>query len=375
MSKKQEFLTEMSHEIRAPLNSLVGLNQLMQYDMEDREALEKYIQESREILDYLVLLTDNVLDMAKLEQKNMVLKKVPLSLEQTLHTVELVVRERVLAKNIDYQIQVDWKNPCIIGDEVRIKQVLVNIVENAVKFTPKNGKIRIDVTQEITEEQIIITTFQIADNGYGMGEDFIEHIFDSYAQEKRNTKDNVRGIGLGMAISYNLMREMGGDIQAASRLGEGSCFTVTLPALICEKEQEVLFYEETEVIEVVSEKKNVLVAEDDRLNAEILMGILKKGGYHVSWAENGKRVLERFQNTEPGEIDIILMDLKMPEMNGYETAKAIRSLEREDADSVRIYACTAGVYGIDEGKVEEYGMNGYVEKPIHTQNLLQLLNR
>lgn len=374
MSKKQEFLTEMSHEIRTPLNSLVGLNQLMRYDMEDREALEKYIQESQEILDYLVLLTDNMLDMAKLEQDNMVLEKVPLSLEQTFRTVGLVMRGRVLAKNIDYQIRSDWKSPCIIGDAVRIKQVLVNIVENAVKFTPENGKIQIDVTQEMTEKQMVTTTFRITDNGYGMGEDFIEHIFDSYAQEKRNTKDNVHGTGLGMAISYNLMRKMGGDIQVSSKLGEGSCFTVILPAQICEEGQEVSFCDGTEAIEAELEKQNVLVAEDDRLNAEILMEILRKGGYHVSWAENGEEVLERFQSSEPGEIDIILMDLKMPVMNGYETAKAIRSLKREDAGSVRIYACTAGAYEADEGKAEECGMNGYVAKPIRTQALLRLLN-
>lgn len=374
MSKKQEFLTEISHEIRTPLNSLVGLNQLMQYDMEDRETLGKYIQESREILDYLVRLTDNMLDMAKLEHKNMVLEKASLSLEQLLRTVEIIMRERILAKNIKYQIRADWKCTCIIGDGVRIKQVLVNIVENAVKFTPENGKIQIDVTQEMTGEQMITTIFRISDNGCGIGEEFIDHIFDFYAQEKRNIKDNLHGTGLGMAISYRLMREMGGDIQAAGRRGEGSCFTVILPAQISEEGQEALFRIEAETAGNEPEKKNILVAEDDRLNAEILMGILRRGGYHVSWAENGKEVLERFQNSEPGEIDIILMDLKMPIMNGYETTKTIRALEREDAGTVRIYACTAGVYETDESRAEECGMNGYVAKPIHTQDLFRLVN-
>lgn len=374
MSKKQEFLTEISHEIRTPLNSLVGLNQLMQYAMEDRETLEKYIQESREILDYLVLLTDNMLDMAKLEQKNMLLEKAPLSLKRLLCTVEIIMRERIQAKNIDYQIRADWECPCIIGDGVRIKQVLVNIVENAVKFTPENGKLQIDVTQEMTGEQRITTIFRISDNGCGIEEEFIGHIFDSYAQEKWNTKDNSHGTGLGMAISYRLMTEMGGDIQVASRPGEGSCFTVILPARICEEGQEALFRTEAEPAGAAPEKKNILVAEDDRLNAEILMGILRRGGYRVSWAENGKEVLERFQNSKPGEIDIILMDLKMPVMDGYETAKTIRALEREDAGTVRIYACTAGVYETDERRAEECGMNGYVAKPIHTQDLFKLVN-
>lgn len=374
MSKKQEFLTEISHEIRTPLNSLAGLNQLMRYDMEDREALGKYIQESQEILDYLVLLTDNMLDMAKLEQKNMVLDKAPLSLEQLLRTVEIIMRKRILAKNINYQIGADWKCPCIIGDGVRIKQVLVNIVENAVKFTPENGKIQIDVTQEMAGEQMITTIFRISDNGCGIGEEFIGRTFDFYTQEKRNIKHNPHGTGLGMAISYRLMKEMGGDIQAAGKMGAGSCFTVILPARICENGLEDLFREEAEPEGTVLGKKNILVAEDDRLNAEILMGILKRGGHHVSWAENGKEVLERFQSSEPGEIDIILMDLKMPVMDGYETAKTIRALEREDAGTVRIYACTAGVYETDGGRAEECGMNGCVAKPIRTQDLFRLVN-
>lgn len=375
VKRKEKFLTEISHEIRTPLNSLLGLNQLMQQNTEDREKLEEYIGESKEICNYLILMMNNILDMAKLEQRNMVLEETPFSLERMLCTVETVMRERILAKNIDYRLQMDWINSWVIGDEVRLQQVLVNILENAVKFTPENGKIQIDVTQEITENQTIITIFQIKDTGCGISEEFINHIFDSYAQERQDIKSSMQGTGLGMAISYRLMKEMGGNIMVTSKQGEGSCFTVVLPARMSGEGAENLFSADLETVDTMPEKKNVLVAEDDRLNAEILMEILKKGGYGVSWAENGQEVLKKFQNSELNEIDVILMDLKMPVMNGYETAKAIRLLKRADADTVRIYACTAGVSETDEKKARECGMNGYVAKPIHTQVLFKLLNK
>lgn len=380
MSKKevkkvdQSVLYNLCHEIRTPLCSLMGLNQLMEKNIENVKELRGYIEESRITLDYMNSLVNSILDMSQTDSGHILESEQTLSLKEILYNLKHMMRERILEKQIQFQVHADWKHVYIIGNKLCIEQVLVNILENAIKFTPNGGKILFDVTQEITAQDRISTTFQITDTGCGISEEFKSHIFDLLSQERRAENIDVPGTGLGMAISYHLIKEMGGEIHVDSKLGEGSCFTVVLPAWMSEERVEALYGAAMEQIEPVISRKNILVAEDNRINAKILTEILKAGGCRVTWVGNGQKVLNVFKSSEINEIDVILLDLKMPVMDGFETAQAIRSLERSDADSVRIYACTANTFSAERKKVLESGMNGIIEKPIQTQKLFELVN-
>lgn len=368
-----EFLSNMSHEIRTPLNGIIGLNHLMQQNTENPEKLSEYLMKSDSTAKYLLSLVNDILDMSKLQADKMVLVPKPFSVTYLVSTVESLMNSRMEDKRIDFQIEADIIYPDLIGDEMRIEQILINILGNAVKFTSEGGRVIMRVHQWAEGEQVT-TTYQIEDNGCGMSEEFQKKIFDSFSQERNGVSLGNQGTGLGMSISYLLAKQMGGTLSVASKLGEGSCFTFTMTADIAHDNSESIAIAEVSRPKLdKGQTLKILIAEDNDLNAEILMEILDSEGFCTVRASDGGEVVDVFEKSVPYEFDIILMDVQMPVRSGFEATKIIRELKRPDAKSVIIYACTANTFKEDQDKSLEIGMNGFIAKPIDVNKLMQML--
>lgn len=368
---KGDFLSSMSHEIRTPLNGLIGLIHLMQQNKDNPRKLDDYLEKSSSTAQYLITLVNDILDMQKLSQHSMVLEEETFSLQMMLDTIETLMRSRMEANGISFIVDLQLSDSAIVGDEVRIEQILMNILGNAVKFTPAGGSVKMVVRQSKTSEEKVTTVFEITDTGCGMSEAFQKHIFDSFSQESRKTSDGTKGTGLGMAISNQLSQLMGGKLQVKSKLNEGSTFTFELTAKCAEQ-----LPEQTEKTPDNDRfyPLNILLAEDNDLNAEILIEVFTEGGYTVQRARNGQEAVDMFAVSDFGEYDLILMDVQMPVMDGYTATKMIRAMDKEDAKKVKIFACTANTFKEDRDKAVESGMDDFIAKPIDINVLLQKLN-
>lgn len=370
---RNEFLSNMSHEIRTPLNGLIGLNHFMIQNIDDREKLKGYLQKASHAAQYLLALVNDILDMSKLQAGKVELHIAPANLEMLLDNVISMQRENIEGRGLKLCVETNISKPWIECDEVRIKQVLMNLLSNAAKFTPRDGTITVRMYQEAAEEaegkQVVQNCFEVEDTGCGMSEEFQKHIFEAFTQEREHNAESQKGTGLGMAISHLLMEVMGGSLSVESRLGKGSIFYVSFPAAVTQEPDYMA--EEHYINEAALKLDNlhILIAEDNELNAEILTEILGEYNITSEVARNGREAVEMFATSDPGAYPVILMDIQMPEMDGYEAAKAIRNLKRADAGTVRILACTANTFQEDIDRVMESGMNGFIGKPVNIEDL------
>lgn len=370
-----EFLSSMSHEIRTPLNGIIGLNHLMQQNTHNPDQLMEYLKKSDSTAQYLLFLVNDILDMSKLQSYKMVLVSRSFSVEDLLSTIESMMRTRMEDKKIDFRVETNLICPNLIGDDIRIEQILVNILGNAAKFTPEGGRVTMRVFQTVKGDKVL-TTYEVEDTGCGMSEEFQRKIFEPFSQEREGISQGRQGTGLGMSISSMLAKLMGGTLAVTSRLGEGSCFTFTL---LSGKAGEItknrIAADQNQQVCDRGRKLRILIAEDNDLNAEILTEILDESGFTSVLARDGKEVVEVFENSAPYEFDIILMDVLMPVRDGFEAAKLIRNLDRPDAKSVIIYACTANTFTEYQEKAQTAGMNGFITKPIDVNKLMKKLER
>ena len=382
---QKEFLSNMSHEIRTPLNGLIGMNHLMMLHIDDvgqKAQMEDWLKKSHSTANYLLSLVNDILDLSKLQAGKVSLNNEPILLSALIDEISAMQADNIKNHGVEYIVELDITEPCIEGDATRIKQILMNIVGNAAKFTPEGKYIKLSVTQKKTDDMHVTTIFRCEDTGTGISPEYIDKIFDSFSQDRNQNKSGIKGTGLGMAISKLLANAMGGDITVESELNVGSTFTVTLPALIIKEIPEYL--KESDQNDAHSESHlsrckadgrplKILVAEDIELNAEILLEILAIEGFETAHAKNGKEAVELFQNSEIGEFDIILMDMQMPVMDGCTASSEIRKLSRADAESVLIYACTANTFQEDREMAIRHGMNDFLTKPIDVNVLLKKL--
>ena len=378
---KTSFLRKMSHEIRTPLNALIGLNYLMLNNLQDTTKVKYYLEKSASTSQYLLTLINDILDISKLEQSAITLIQEPFSLSKITSLLQAMLKEQLEKKSIEFTVQEEISYPTILGDEMRLKQVLLNILSNALKFTPEKGHITLAVSQTAEKVSLITTTFKITDNGIGMSPEFQKHIFESFTQEKQENpakelKIEQQGSGLGMAISYLLMQQMGGSLSVDSTLGQGSCFIVTLPATPASLPNATsLNTQQKPLPKLAATKQHILIAEDNKLNADILLNILKRNGYLATIATNGQKAVDLFISSKSYHFYAILMDSQMPVMDGYTAAQKIRSSHKEDAKTIQIFACTANTAGEDRKKAVEAGMNGFIAKPIDVAKLLAILQK
>ena len=372
---KTEFLQRMSHDIRTPINGIRGLVNMADHYADDMEKQTEYRTKVKEASNLLLELVNDVLDMSKLESGEIVLEEIPFNLSSISREVFVVIEQMAAEQNI----RVAWEKKEIthrdfIGSPGYVKRVMMNILSNAVKYNKENGQIYVSCV-EIPSEQPEMTTMEFVcrDTGIGMAEEFQKHIFEPFAQEHTGSRAKFAGTGLGMAISKKLVEEMGGTITFESKKGVGTTFVIRVPFKID------LDADKREESKDVSEKSikgmHVLLAEDNELNMEIAEFLLQNEGAEVTRAWNGQEIVELFRKSESGEFDVILMDIMMPIINGYEAAKRIRSLDREDAKKIPIIAMTANAFTEDRIRAKEAGMDEHVAKPIDVELLIKVIHK
>ena len=372
---KTEFLQRMSHDIRTPINGIRGLVNMADHYADDMEKQTEYRTKVKEASNLLLELVNDVLDMSKLESGEIVLEEIPFNLSSISREVFVVIEQMAAEQNI----RVAWEKKEIthrdfIGSPGYVKRVMMNILSNAVKYNKENGQIYVSCV-EIPSEQPEMTTMEFVcrDTGIGLAEEFQKHIFEPFAQEHTGSRAKFAGTGLGMAISKKLVEEMGGTITFESEKGVGTTFVIRVPFKID------LDADKREESKDVSEKSikgmHVLLAEDNELNMEIAEFLLQNEGAEVTRAWNGQEIVELFRKSESGEFDVILMDIMMPIINGYEAAKRIRSLDREDAKKIPIIAMTANAFTEDRIRAKEAGMDEHVAKPIDVELLIKVIHK
>ncbi len=370
---KTTFLNHMSHDIRTPMNAIVGFTDIAMKKKPDKEV-ENCLKKIRQSSEYLMTLINDVLDISRIESGKLEYKPVPVDLREMINTVLSIARGYMENRDLDFCVsREELKNPYVMADELRIREVLLNIISNAVKFTKDGGTISF-VAENCpgNDEHHIIVRYRISDTGIGMSEEFQTRIFDEFSQENDGARTSYKGTGLGMAITKQYIDLMGGKIEVSSRQGLGSTFIVEIPLLIAE-------YALTEKKEKLRKDidlhgLHILLAEDNDLNAEIAIALLEEKGMTVTRTVNGKSALTQFCNTAPETFDLILMDIMMPEMNGYETTKAIRNLpDRPDGKEIPIIAMTANAFAEDVQAALNAGMNDHVAKPIDMSILISVI--
>ena len=372
---KTEFLQRMSHDIRTPINGICGLVDMADHYADDMEKQTEYRTKVKEASNLLLELVNDVLDMSKLESGEIVLEEVPFNLSSISREVFAVIEQVAAEQNI----RIVWEKKEIthrdlIGSAGYVKRVMMNILSNAVKYNRENGQIYISCI-EIPSEQPEMTTMEFVcrDTGIGMAEEFQKHIFEPFAQEHAGSRTKFAGTGLGMPISKKLIEKMGGTITFESAEGIGTTFVIRVPFKIdldADKREE-----QTDASEKSIKGLHILLAEDNELNMEIAEFVLQNEGADVTKAWNGQEAVELFRNSEPGEFDVILMDIMMPVMNGYKATKMIRSLDRADAKEVPIIAMTANAFAEDRIRVKEAGMNEHVAKPVDVELLIKVIHK
>ncbi len=377
---QSEFLSNMSHEIRTPLNGIIGLNYLMinAVDNPEKQKLfREWLTKSHRTANYLLSLINDILDISKLRAGKVEIAHEPVLVEAIVDSIYSMQCENITSRGVEYITDADITVPCIIGDDMRIKQVLMNIIGNAAKFTPSGGWIKLTVKQELADENRVITSFICEDTGCGMSKEFVAKIFDKFTQERNSNSSSTKGTGLGMTISKLLVNAMGGEIKVESELGKGSKFTITIPAEISDIPDYMKYNVDGEANRIAGKhakdfkRIKVLIAEDNDLNAEILTEILHDAGFNCTHVPNGKAAVEAFEKSAINEYGVILMDMRMPVLDGCEAASAIRRLDRADAKTVPILACTANTFQEDKLKVFDSGMNDILTKPIDVKVLLR----
>ena len=383
---KTVFLSNMSHEIRTPMNAIIGIDTIALREPgisdETREQLYKIDASAR----HLLMLINDILDMSRIESGQMIVRREPMVMDDMLDQVSSIIRSQCDEKGLEFEYKLHGRDrssginsACCMGDEIKVKQVLINILGNAVKFTAAPGKISFFVEAENCcagqcDGSGCHVRFVIKDTGIGMDEDFLPKLFETFSQEDASATNRYGGSGLGMAITKSLVDMMDGSIQVESRKGEGTTFTVELDFEPVTGEEQQQFAEaHATYSDVDLAGSRILFAEDVEINAEILGDLLEMEEMEYDWAENGQIAVDKFSEHEPGYYDAILMDMRMPVMDGVAATRNIRALDREDAKSIPIIALTANAFYNDVRQCLDAGMDAHISKPVDTDVLMNTL--
>ena len=371
---KTEFLQRMSHDIRTPINGICGMIDVADHYAEDMKKQTECRAKIKEASHLLLELINEVLDMSKLESDEVILEEIPFNLNSIFEEILGVIEHMAAEQNI----RIIWEEKEVthwnlIGSPVHVKRILMNILSNAVKYNKENGYVYISC-REIPSEQTAMTTLEFVcrDTGIGMTEAFQKRIFEPFAQEHAGSRTKFAGTGLGMPITKKLVEKMGGTISFESKEGTGTTFVIRIPFRIDTDRKDRT--ETEEKTETSIQGLHVLLTEDNELNMEIAEFVLQNEGTVVTKAWNGQEAVDIFRKSSPGEFDVILMDIMMPVMNGYEAAKMIRSLDREDAKVIPIIAMTANAFTEDKMRAKEAGMDEHIAKPVDGKLLVKVIN-
>lgn len=380
---KTEFLTNMSHDIRTPMNAIIGFTSLALMHPGEPEVVREYLSKILVSGEHLMNLINDVLDMSRIESGQVRIEHTTVFLPDVIKEVETIANATNSSVKIKFSVKCDEiKDNYVYCDKLHLYQILINILSNAFKYTEPGGEVSLYVTQnECDDSRNGEYVFRIKDNGIGMSSEFREHIFESFSRERTSTVSGIQGTGLGMAITRNLVEMMGGTISLSSEKDVGTEFIVVFRFRIMngmsskEKDNnEDEFYENDRIKEKFKGRK-VLIAEDNEMNQEIIEEVLKEAGFVTDIASDGTEAVEKIRNSVPGQYDLILMDIQMPQMNGYEATRIIRSLPEEYKSGIPVIAMTANAFDEDRRKAFEAGMNAHMLKPIKISEFLRTISR
>ena len=377
---KTAFLSNMSHEIRTPMNAVIGLNDLAMNDPTASESIKGYLQKIQISAKHLLGIINDILDMSRIESGKMFIKDEEFSFSDCIEQINTIIIGQCREKDIAYSFHAEEKiAEKYIGDTMKLRQVLINILGNAVKFTPEGGKIEFDINEIRRYDDNAVLQFIIKDNGIGMSEDYLPHIFDAFSQEDTSFYSKHGSTGIGMPITKSIVELMGGTIEVESEKGKGTVFTVIITLGTCKDQADASSLESTQTPTKKDAAdlsgRRILIAEDIPVNAEIMVMMLKTHNIEADVAENGRIAVEKYTEHPEGFYDAILMDMRMPEMNGLEAAKCIRSGGKADSETIPIIALTANAFVEDVQNSMQAGLNAHLSKPIEPDVLFDTLEK
>ena len=370
---KSIFLFNMSHDIRTPINAIVGYSQLMKKELTNPKLVhyQEMIEQSSNLLLSII---NNVLDMARVESGKMELDENYNVVGNILQVVCDAFEGEATRKNIEITRNISVKHKHVMVDATKMQEILSNLISNAIKYTPEDGHVSIDIQElECEREGYVLFQTKVSDTGIGMSEDFLPSLFELFARERNTTISKIPGTGLGMAIVKNFVDLMDGSIEVESELGEGSTFTITIPHKIADKDYTNRNIESSNVSDIDFKGKRILLAEDNKLNAEITTTILSEMGFEVKAVEDGILCVNEMQHQPANTYDLILMDIQMPNMDGYKAADCIRHLSQPEKANIPIIAMSANAFEEDKKKAFDVKMNDYITKPIDFQKMEEVL--
>jgi len=372
---KTSFLSNMSHDIRTPMNAIIGYTGLMKKEIDKPEVLNDYIEKIQDSSEYLLSLINNVLDMARIESGQAVLSENLYDIKDSGSQIYSVFVNDLKRKNLTLNAELHIEHNCIYCDELKLKQIMLNLLSNSIKYTNEGGTINIELREfPSSKKGYSDFLFKIVDNGIGMSEEFLPHIFESFTREKNSTESKVVGTGLGMPIVKKIVEMMGGSITVESKQGVGTTVCVKLTHRYSDIKQAVNSeYWNSSDAQIDFTGKKILLAEDNELNAEIAITVLENFGFEVAHVEDGVKCVELLENNPAGSFDLILMDIQMPNMNGYEATVKIRHMDDKVKAGIPIVAMTANAFEEDKREALKVGMNGHISKPIEVKVMLNLI--
>ena len=386
---KTTFLNNMSHDIRTPMNAIIGFTSLAAAHVDDPEQIQNYLSKIATSSNHLLSLINDVLDMSRIESGRMKIEEAESSLIEVMENLRTIVQTDATAKHLEFRIDTaEVVNEHVMCDRLRLNQMLLNLLSNAMKFTMPGGTVSVRVAQKgPAREGQAAYQFQVKDTGIGMSREFLAHVFDPFERERSSTVSGIQGTGLGMAITKNIVDMMDGEITVESEEGKGTTFTVDLQLKTCSSPVRPEEGAQPGGLQTLAEEvdsaarsdaikgKHILLAEDNLLNQEIAVEILQAAGFTVEVVGDGGDAVERIRTAQAGQFDLVLMDIQMPLMDGYEATRRIRGLNLPGVSDLPIIAMTANAFDEDRRAALAAGMNGHIAKPIDIPKLLALLEQ
>ena len=370
---KTAFLFNMSHDLRTPMNAIIGYADLMERHWGEKETTSEYLKKLKSASKFLLSLINNVLEMARIESGKEVLNESKCNIKQLNETMDTILETALKDKNLTFTRRVNVQHENVMCDSLKVHEIFLNIFSNAIKYTPEGGNIFVDV-QELPAEKAEYVTVRtsISDTGIGIGKEYLPHLFESFSRERTSSESGIMGTGIGLAIVKSLVDMMGGDVAVESELGKGTTFSVTLTHRLADEEEERPQKPVKNLDESILKGRRILLAEDNELNAEIAGTILSDMGVQVEFAKDGKEAVSMVEKVPVDYYDAIFMDIQMPNMNGYEATRQIRA-RRDERSNIPIIAMTANAFDEDRKAAFAAGMNGHIAKPIEVKKMVDAL--
>ena len=373
---KTRFLFNMSHDIRTPMNAIIGFSDLLEKNLKNEEKVREYLKKIKSSGNFLMTIINQVLEMARIESGTAILKTEAANLSELFYSVNTVLESDIQMKGIHCSIDTNVQHKYAVCDKTKLQEIYLNIMSNAIKYTPDGHAIHVTINETVFDDKKSRYVFVCEDTGIGMNPEYLPHIYDEFSREHTATENKVSGTGLGLSIVKSFVELMNGKIHVESELGKGTKFTVEIPLElaseedVCKKElPEQAFRTDKNI------GKRILLAEDNELNAEIAMELLKEEGFLIDWVKDGQKCFDKLEESDDGYYDLILMDIQMPILNGYYTTAKIRQMENQKKAATPIVAMTANSFDEDIERTKKAGMNGFIAKPLDSEKMFTILKQ